>query len=539
MAQTYQYTPAYKTAGAGQIQTLDNVSIKVTDTVGGGYKYLKNILNFIVDWSENDLMHWSCILLNCVLEDSTIDPDAEIRKYTPEVAAAEYYHATAGTWIAPLKRFKWDVDVQTTGTGGEDIDGTQQVETMHWYYLTPTDMQINVSDGNVIVTVSGVDYGYSLMVENQTMTTFRNQQISDILNSIGTQFSVNMNIESDVDLSGDLYSDRKIKYLHFQGEIPLDIIKRLLSIRGAKFRFYDNCMYIYLPAYRNDPIDGPTFKPTWRLRDKNAIKSISYVRKRWDISTRCLVRRVSDSSLILFEDEGNNTEEHTVEKQAAFPNGGIFLTMQQEVKNGEIQDIDNDHYIVMWSGDGKTGDNANWPNLPSPSVKSMSLFYQPRVDVGPADPQYYHIVVRAIPYDPTSDESYDDLKTAFYINTTLETLLGESRPNPDPIIEPLIPSWKYLKEYSQVMLMEESKKFEMCSLETYYSPRMKPGDTCNLADFYGLGNYSGLVVSGYLMYYENVKHDAASMTTSLLLSKPRRWIKADGSWLGDQYTEVV
>lgn len=469
-------------------QLYQKADTKVRVTKDAVTKILTDICEISIDLIRNEPMKWTIVLNN------------QDRKYSTKNSGSTFYE-----YLNPKKTTAWEINVKTKGN-------TSETEERSWAYLCPMDYNLSSTVGGNVVAVSGVDYSYKLSKNNQTKATQRStavdvKNMKDVLTSILEEYGVAHHY-TDMHTPplnlGDELENYTVKWLHFQGEIPLDVIKRLLAIKWASFEMIDNTFYAYMPDY--DKTSYPL--ADYIIEDILTIESLGYSLRNWDTITRVVVRRTSEAGAVLFEDEGNDTTSHIVEGNlSAFPDGGINPTIAISQAGGEIKEI---YFFSEPGGGGAVGSGER--SVPSPSAKSMSFFFQPTLG---KTAWWYHIVVKAEKPVAGEETSLIEDYCVKYKNETLEAELGDDIPGVEEVIEDLIPTKAMAMEYAIRYLQNAARRYETVNITCGLHIGLRPGHTIAIKE-------CGSVLDKECFFVEAVRHNIVQGTTEITALKYRQ-----------------
>ena len=466
------------------LNQIADVKVQITCIGTGETKVVTNVLNLQLSFTRNDCMSWSLSLSN------------NDRKYSKYNTSSEFYGYTD-----PTKNYRWTISVITKGIVAS-LGGPAEEEI--WTYLTCTSRSYNhnANDGYT-VTLTGTDYVYMLLKNNQTKVTQRSTPVlavmmKAIVGSILTDYTVGSNLSA--------LTDYKVKWLHMQGEIPLDMVRKLLGPVWGMWRFVGSTLIGWQPVFKLPPTE-----PDYYIEDVQTLESLSFTEDRQSIVTSVVVRRTSEISSIAFEETSSETAEHSIDvNSSSFPDGAVDLAQAAACVNGAIV------AVWYWSETGKGGNNGGVPwGCPTPSAKSMSFYFQPTLG---ATTYSYHIIVRG--QKPTVGE--DPALTADYCvkykNDTLETYLGEEYPASEAIIDDLIPDVNTARAYAQTYLQEAARKLETVTLTCGLYIKMYPGMTIAVKEW---GSTFTRTAASSRFFVEAVSHDIAAGTTTITATKFR------------------
>ena len=471
------------TMPGNSINQIADVKIQITCIGTGETKTVTGVLGLVISLPKNDCMSWSLTL------------DNNDRRYSKYNTSSAFYGYTD-----PTKNYRWTIFVITKGIVASSPPAEEEI----WTYLTCTarSYKHNATDGYTVI-LTGTDYSYTLLKNNQTKVTQRSTPVlavtmKAVLGSILTDYTVSSNLSA--------LTDYKVKWLHMQGEIPLDVARKLLGPVWGLWRFVGNVFTGWQPVFKLPPTE-----PDYYIEDIETLEDFSPTEDRQSTITSVVVRRTSEISSIAFEETSSETAEHSIDvNSTAFPDGAVDLAQAAACVNGAIM------AVWYWSETGKGGSNGGVPwGCPTPSAKSMSFYFQPTLG---ATTYSYHIVVRG--QKPTVGE--DPALTADYCvkykNNTLETYLGEEYPAPEAIIDDLIPDVNTAKAYAQTYLQEAARKLETVPLVCGLYIKMRPGLTIAVKEW---GSMQTRTAAGSRFFVESVTLDVGAGTTTIMASKYR------------------
>jgi len=464
--------------------------VRVTNTSTSVTKVLTDILAVTVTHTKNDCMSWSVTLDN---------RDRKYSKYNP---SSDFYGFTD-----PVPKYRWEISVKTKGalflTGHPTpvYDETEEEEV--WAYLSPTNRSFtNAATTGYEVTVTGTDYSYKLLKNNQSKITQRSTGLELV-----TMKSILGSILGDYSVAYDLddVTDYTVPWLHFQGEIPLDMVRKLLAIRWAIYRFIGSTFTAWEPVYKVPPAE-----PDFYISDISSIEAISMSEDRQNIITSVVIRRTDEVGSIAFEAEGTETSVQSVDvNSSAFPDGAVALQYAESVINGTINEI------WYFSDTGLGGQMGSSHGCPSPSAKSMTFYFQPTVG---ATEYSWHIIVRGrkpmFGENPALFENY----CVKYRNTTFESYIGEECPASETVIEDLIPDVTTAQWYAEQYLKEVARKAETYQIVCGLHIKIYPGHTIAVKEWGMLLDPDSAEAR---FFVESVSHDLVSGTTNITASKYR------------------
>jgi hypothetical protein len=460
--------------GSEIYQKLDLVEVSVYSAVTQQTVILPHILDVNIDLEKNEPMKWKIELDNS---------EGEFSLYN-----------TAGTYnqyIKPIGSNRWSIRIKS---GSEDKT---------WTYLTAIDYSTDAGSG--IVNISGVDGSWKLYQENQTMPTWRSGpsgiiMAKTIIQAICTKFDIAYNLSE--------FTDYMVRWLHLQGEIPMDIIKDILTIRWAEWYMDGNTLYVKQPT-----IKIPPTPEDYTIDDDKTLESLSYGIGRWSVYTEIIVRRAAESSGILFDEQGTTGQEHKINFNSPYDTtGAINVIIDQVCVNGVINEV---HLFSAADGGGTEADYAGYGG--GTAWKCVGFFFQPTdpLPAGSSTPSYH---IRGRGDSPVENDAMDRDFAVRFRNNALASWLGEARPAPDPIINSLIPSIAIAKEYAIRYLQESARALEKVSGTIGLHILLKPSDTIAIKES---NSYFAGDDATSRFYVEKVSHSIASMGTTITAKRYR------------------
>lgn len=447
------------------------VTVTITDVSNSTTKTLVDVVALKIEMQRSQPMTWQIRLNNAN------------RQYTKSNTSSTYYD-----WLRPLDNFRWKINI-TSDTESKDFD-----------YLRALAYESVSDEQGYGAVINGIDYSWKLLEQNKTMETWQSSSAT-----VHTSTSIIAAILTDLSVSYDLDSDSyPIRIMHFQGEIPLDVIKKILKVTWAEWRFDNNVFKTRQPTFSSS---GPE---DWTIEDYRTIRNLTYKYAPAGAISRVTVQRTGPAAKLAIDVEG--VAVGLVECDTAFP--CIRPVLQWEAKMGSCVDFvlfDADHLSTGYYPVGPPGG----------AITHVHFTFQQKTGLTADEAKllYYHVKMKADAVLDDEDEVWGDQYEEDYnlelTNSTLETELGEQLPAGDPETDSLIPNQTWAQTYGENFLKESARKIEEVSGEIGLHCQMIPAQTLKITEYgSGLDTY---------FYVENVTHtvEDGKATTSITATKYR------------------
>jgi len=354
------------------------------------------------------------------------------------------------------------------------------------------------SKNEVYPTVfTGTDLTRNFLVENQTLATWRTTKdkrvmATDVLKTIFSTFGI-----PKYDLSN--FDDFVIPKIHFQGEVPIDVINRICAVNFNYWYFRGDVFVIERVNFKTKGYD-------WFVRDIVNLVELDYNKSSAGLINSVIVCRTQSKGAPEFH------EGVSVGLQVVGLNTPRYLPSLRVIDEMYCQVMQNNDYHVDWIN-AKGQYNVNPPYVKAQfTVKQNILSADSGVVQGTG--VYWKVQISGMSSDDMLEgiQYTQNYSVKYQDNVSIRDhgLLAA----PQPINNPLIPTQEWGLVHAYRYIQENNRLLETINGARIpiLNPWIIPGQTV-------LFNDMGTSISAQHFFVEEVAHNWRSMETTLNCSK--------------------